>query len=263
MLVIETAPASTQARTTSESCSSPSEMPGQDRRDQNTARDSCLVQSRDGLDASQRRRRARLAHVPDILVERADGEIGPHLGTFCGRLEHVEIAQDHRRLRQHRERIARVAERLEDAAREPVAALGLLVGIGVRAHRDVLAAPARPCELGGQPLDRVDLDDDPPLEVLQAVQPEVFVRRPCEAVRAGVATAAVRIDRVAEGHARRPRHLADDRARAHVQVLDLAQLARGVDVVVQQRALPLGTGERPAQRAIGGCHAGSIANVCS
>ena len=122
-----------------------------------------------------------------------------------------------------------------DAAREPVAALGLLVGIGVRAHRDVLAAPARPCELGREPLHGVDLDHDAPLEVLQPVQPEVLVGRPGEAVRAGVATAAIRVDRVAERHARRARHLADDRARADVQVLDLAQLARRIDVVVQQR----------------------------
>ena len=88
-----------------------------------------------------------------------------------------------------------------------------------------------------------------------AVQAEVLVRRPGEAVGAGVATAAVRVDRVAERHARGPRDLADDRARADVQVLDLAQLARRIDVVVQQRALRLGAGERPAERAIGGCHA--------
>ena len=166
--------------------------------------------------------------------------------------EHVEVAQDHRRLGEDRERVARRAERLDDAAREAVAALALLVGVGVRAHRDVLAVPARPRQLGREPLDGVDLDDDAPLEVLAAVEAEVLVRRPREAVRAGVATAAVRVDRVAERHARRPRHLADDRARADVQVLDLAQLARRIDVLVEQRALRLGAGERPAQRAVGG-----------
>ena len=66
---------------------------------------------------------------------------------------------------------------LDDAARELVAALALLVGIGVRPHRDVVAAPARARELGREPLDGVDLDDDAPLEVVAAVEAEVLVRR--------------------------------------------------------------------------------------
>ena len=43
--------------------------------------------------------------------------------------------------------LPRLAERLDDPARQPVAALGRLVGIGVRAHRDVVAAPARLAQL--------------------------------------------------------------------------------------------------------------------
>jgi len=36
-----------------------------------------------------------------------------------------------------------------------------------------------------------------------------------------------------------------------------------IDLVVEQRALRLGAGERPAERAISGFHDRSIANVCS
>ena len=263
MLAIETAPASTQALTTASQLLLAVGEPGQDRRDQHAARDAGLVQARERLDAAPGRGRAGLADAPDLLVECADREVDAHVGALGGGREQVEIAQDHGRLREDRERVAGAAERLDDAAREPVAALALLVGVGVRAHGDVLAAPARARELGGEALDGVDLDDDAPLEVVAPVEPEVLVRRAGEAVRAGMAAAAIRIDRVAERHARGPRHLADDRARAHVQVLDLAQLAGGIDVVVEQRALRLGAGERPAQRVIGGRHARSIANVCS
>ena len=227
MLEIESAPASMQACTTSESCSSPSESPG---RIGATRTPQGMPASVSRASASTRRRGGG---VPGSLMRQTGSSSVPiekftrTLVRSRGRREHVAIALDHRRLRENREGIPRRAERLDDAAREAVAALALLVGIGVRPHRDVLAVPARPRELGREPLDRVHLDDDAPLEVVGAVQSEVLVGRPREAVRAGVATAPVGVDRVTERHARGARHLADDRPRPDVQVLDLAQFAHG------------------------------------
>ena len=171
MLEIETAPASMHARTTSDSCSSPSERPG---RIGATSTPHAMPASVRRASASTRlpgRRRAGLADPPDLLVERADREVHAHArcaraaaaSTSRSRCIIVDFVRIENGLRAR-------AERLDDAAREPVAALALLVGIGVRAHRDVVAAPARPRELGGEPLDGVDLDDDAPLEVLAAVR---------------------------------------------------------------------------------------------
>ena len=97
--------------------------------------------------------------------------------------------------------LRRLGERLDDPAGQAVAPLHRLVRVGVGAHRDLLARPARRAQLGAQPLDRVDLDHDAPVEVLADVEAQVLVGRAGEAVDARVAAAAVRVDRPAEGHA--------------------------------------------------------------
>src|SRR6185436_13466295 len=132
--------------------------------------------------------------------------------------EDIPIAHDHGRLGQDRERVAGLGERLRDALREPVAALARLVRFGVRAERDRLAGPGGLPQVGAEALDRVDLHHDALLEVAAAVESEVLVRRPREAVRAGVRAAAVRVDRVPERHARALGNAADDAPRAYVEV---------------------------------------------
>ena len=94
-------------------------------------------------------------------------------------------------------------------------------------------AQRRAGQLGPQPLDGVDLDDDPPLEILAQVETEIFVGRPSEAIGAGVAAAPVDVDRVAERHARRRRHLVDDRPGVDVQELHAPELTRA-DVAVEK-----------------------------
>jgi len=53
-------------------------------------------------------------------------------------------------------------------------------------------------ELALQQLDRIDLHIDLPLEIESCRMPEISVRRPCEAVRAPMLAAAIRIDRAVE-----------------------------------------------------------------
>ena len=55
---------------------------------------------------------------------------------------------DMRRLREDREGVACPGERLDDAARQAVAPLDRLVGVGVGPHRDLLAGPPGRAQLG-------------------------------------------------------------------------------------------------------------------
>ena len=97
-------------------------------------------------------------------------------------LNQLDVAQQQRRLGQHRARVGVVAHRLPDPLHQPVAALDPLVGVGVGPERDVLALPRRPASSARTQLGHVDLDDDLALEVLARVQVEIGVRRAGEAV---------------------------------------------------------------------------------
>ena len=115
--------------------------PGEHGSDEHATRDAGLVELGHGFDALAGVGRARLAELPDFLVEGADGEVGPHVGLLRGLGEHVEIAQDQGRLGEDREGIGVFGQHLDDAPRQAVLALAALVGIGVGAHGDVLAGP--------------------------------------------------------------------------------------------------------------------------
>ena len=69
------------------------------------------------------------------------------VGAPCRLGEDVDVAHDHRPARDDAERVARLAKRLEAAARQAVAALGRLVGVGRGADRDRLALPRGAGEL--------------------------------------------------------------------------------------------------------------------
>ena len=130
--------------------------------------------------------------------------------------------------------------RIENGLRAWASASTMPRVVGVRAHGDVVAGPARRHQLGPHPLDRVHLDDDAPLEVASGVHVEVLVRRTGEAVRAGVAASPVRVDRVAERDGRALGHLVDDAAGVDVQELHAAELAPpdvALDHVVEQHDL--------------------------
>src|SRR2546423_5586598 len=79
---------------------------GQDRCDQDAARDARGVQRGDGLDPLAGVRRSGLAPPPRVVVERADRERG---GDPCdaSRVEQpIDVAQDQRALREDREGVA-------------------------------------------------------------------------------------------------------------------------------------------------------------
>jgi len=102
----------------------------------------------------------------DATVERPDRQVDPDPARGRRLLQQVEVAQDERRLREDRERVARVDQRADDAAGQPVLALAPLVRVGVGAHGDGLALPPLRRELGPHPFDGVDLHHDVALEAL-------------------------------------------------------------------------------------------------
>ena len=145
-------------------------------------------------------------------------------------LEDLDVAQQQRRLREDGARVARVAKRLPDPRHELVARLNPLIRIGVRPHRDVLALPRRPPQLGSDDLGRIDLDDDLALEVAAGVEVEVLVGRASEAVDTSMAASAIRVDRPAKRHHRRvgdavDRRLGVDLVEAHVERLGRVEAA--------------------------------------
>jgi hypothetical protein len=171
-----------------------------DRSHHHSARHTRAVQPRDSLHAQARMWCARLGQTPHVVVQRADGEVHVQRGATCRFGEQFHIAQDQRRLGEDRERVRRLDEQADHALREVVLALGSLVGVRVRAHRDGVTGPAPRGELRPEPLHRVDLDDDPAVEVLADPEAEVLVGRAGEAVDARVAAPAVGVDRVVERH---------------------------------------------------------------
>src|SRR5262249_28829728 len=102
---------------------------------------------------------------------------------------------------------------------------------------------------GAEFLDRVDLHDDHAVEVGRRVEVQVLVRRTGIAVGACMAASPVRVDRVAEGDGGAVGDLVDDRAGAHVEELEAAELP-GADLAlghVEQRLLRRVLGQTPAQ----------------
>src|SRR5918996_186133 len=181
-----------------------------DGRHQDATCDPGLVQLSDRVEAAGRRWRAGLDGAPQLGIDRADGEVRAdvrHLGALA---EQVEVAEDQRALRQDRERVGEVAERLEDATHQPVPPLGALVRVDVRAHGDVLALPLWGGQLLAEQLLRVDLHDDLRVEVLAVVEVQVGVGLPSEAIQATVTASAIWIDAPAEWHVRRVGDAVDD-----------------------------------------------------
>lgn len=87
---------------------------------------------------------------------------------------------------------------LETLARQMERRLDRLVAVGVAGKGDQLAFPAVSVELGLEQGGSVGLDHDLAIEVRSRAEVEVLVRGPGVAVRAGMETAAVRVDAPAE-----------------------------------------------------------------
>ncbi|MNS78298.1 hypothetical protein D3C72_1119030 [compost metagenome] len=96
-----------------------------------------------------------------------------------------------------------LAQHLQDAARDALLALDRLVGVGVDAQRDGLAAVRGASQGLAQLFGRVGLGEQPGFEVEPRRQVEVGVRGPRKAVDAAVLAAAVRVQRDVERNIRR------------------------------------------------------------
>ena len=186
------------------------------------------------------RRRARFREAPDLPVERPDREVDPHARAGGRFHQQGQVSQHQCRLGEDAEGVATVAEGADDPARQMVLALGVLVRVGVRTHRDQVTLPARGRNLGPGALDRVDLDHYPPLEVLSYPETEELVGRAGEAVRARVRAAPVGVDGVLERHPRGRRHSVDDAPGVDVEELEPPVLTPA-DVALGPRPVEQGT----------------------
>ena len=176
---IETAPASAQSSRISSTCAGESLMPGIS----GAIRTPVGMPAR--LSSATASIRLRGCGVCGSLARQAfSSRVG--IERFAAKLrdllEQLDVAQQQRRLGQHRAGRARVAHRLPDARHQLVASLDPLVRIGVGAERDVLALPRRAHQLRPGDLRRVDLDDDLALEVPAGVEVEIGVGGASEAV---------------------------------------------------------------------------------
>ncbi len=239
---------------------------GDDRPDQHPARHSGLVEPTYRLEPPSRVRRAGLGQPPHLLIEGPYGKAGVHRGASGGRRQQPEVAENEGGFGENGKRVGRVGQDPDDTLCQAVPALAALVRVRVGPHGDRITRPTACSELHAQALNRVDLDDDPPLEVLSSVQAEIGVGRPGEAVGARVAAASVHVDRVPKRHAGRRRHLVDDRAGVHMEELHAFEHARAPAAVedrlsVEHRRLTGGVVVRqppPQPSVLARHHAGSV-----
>ncbi len=136
----------------------------------------------------------------DLLVQLriADRERHRHADRHLSRGvgDQRQIAAQQRALGQNRQRRARLGQRADNPGHQGVTALGALIGVGVGAQRNRLALPRPALHLAAQHVGDVRLDDDLGVEILAAVQVQVLVGGPGEAVPAGMRTAPVPVDGV-------------------------------------------------------------------
>lgn len=203
-----------------------------------------LRQLGDGLNPSHWGRRTGLGQAPHLGVEGAYREADRDIGA-AGRLhEQVEVTRHESGFGQDGERVGKLGEHLEHSSSEPVLAFGRLIRVGVGAHRNRFARPPPGSGLGSGEFDGVDLHHDLGVEVLSYVESEVFVGGPGKAVAAGMAAAAVRIDRSIEG---KPvaGHAVEDGLGFDLVEREPAILTAAADTPAQFEQTPLGGGSPP------------------
>src|SRR4051812_7935999 len=164
----------------------------------------------ESAEALARMRGAGLGPAPDLLVDGRDRERDRDRSAACRLGQDVDVADDQRTARDDAEGVRVVAQRLDAAARQAIAALGWLVGIGRGADRDRLMLPGRLRELTSEHLDDVGLDANrgPVAVVERPVRTQLEGAHVTE--RALVDAAHVRVQGPVERHPLDPveRHLA-------------------------------------------------------
>ena len=146
-----------------------------------------------------RRCGARLERARERRLERGDRDATRARPSAAIGASRSRSRSDRRRLGDDRHRMPALRQHLEDAARDLEPALERLVGIGVGAERDRLAAVAGARELALEQRRRVVLGEQLGLEVEPGREPEIGVARPRVAVDAAVLAAAIGVDRRSNG----------------------------------------------------------------
>jgi hypothetical protein len=157
----------------------------------------------DRLEPALRCRGARLHAAGQSAVERRDRYRHARQPVLGHLAEDVEVALDQCRFGHDRDRVAKVAEHLQDRARDAEPAFYRLVGIGIAAERDRPAVVSLFPQFPGEQRRRIGLVEQAALEIEAGRQAEIGMTRPCVAIDAAVLAAAVRIDRAVEADIRR------------------------------------------------------------
>ena len=198
----------------------------QQRCDEHTAGQTGVADPPDQLEPGFRAGRAGLEQGLQIRLEQRERDPETDRHPLCGVGEQREVPGQHGALGQDREGRVALGQRRDDAGHQPVSALGPLVGVGVRTHRDVLALPALTPQFSSQHLGHVDLDDDLGVEVAPGVELQVGVGAPGEAVDAAVGTAAIGVDGPGKRHRRRAGDAVQGGLRVHFVKGDPGELGR-------------------------------------
>src|SRR5262249_45952735 len=106
----------------------------------------------------------------------------------------IEVARDQGALGNDPDRVAKLGQHFQAAARELKLALGRLIAIGDAADAQGLWLPLGRSEFLAEQLRGVFLDEDLRLEIEARGKAEVFVRGPGVTVDTAVLAAAIRID---------------------------------------------------------------------
>lgn len=174
-----------------------------DGRHQHAHRHAGLRQPGDDIQARLRRRGAWLQRAGQVGIQRGDGQEHGRQLLPCQLGKQVDVPAHARRLGDDRHRMPAVEQQFQHAAGDAPVALGRLVGVGVGAHGQHLAAVAGLAQGIGQQLRGARLGQDAGLEIEPRRQVQIRVAGPREAVDAAVLAAAVGIQRLVERQIRR------------------------------------------------------------
>lgn len=131
----------------------------------------------DGAQPAFGRCRPWLHHASQGGIQRGDRDVDGRETSGCHRRDQVEIPLDACRLRDDRERMSMVLQDFDDRARDAELALHGLVGIACRSDVQQLGLVPTARQRLAQAVGRIDLRDDPGLEIEAGRQVEVAVGR--------------------------------------------------------------------------------------
>src|SRR6266849_1780130 len=171
---------------------------GDHRRRQNSGRHAGCGERGDRFEPALRGGGARLHMARQIAVERRHRDRDDRKLVARHLAEDVEIALDQRPFCDDRDRMAEIAQHLEDRPGDAEPLFGRLIRVGVAAERERPAAIVLLAQLGAEQRRRLRLIEDAGLEIEAGRQPEIGVARPRVTINAAMLAAAIGVDRAVE-----------------------------------------------------------------